>query len=218
MLRQLFGARLDEEVESTQTDNTSENSGDTGVNNQTTVNDNSVPDGTNGDNSENTPVASENTDNSNNKNNDTQVNGGDNMPIFEDGWFNSENGEVDESKIKNPEALEAIRAITNKYNQEREQRVISDSLTEELKNYSLNVSDATLKKVLDLSNVKIGKDGKPVGIKEAIEAVKTAEPGFFKDKEKESNPLNEGFNPVDKKTALSEDEIINMAYGQENQE
>ena len=121
------------------------------------------------------------------------------MVLFEDGWFNSETGEIDESKIKNPEVLSAIQSITGRYKKEKEDRMIADSLNDELKNYSLNVSEDTLRKVLDMTNVKIDKDGKVVGIKEALENLKTAEPGFFKDKEKESNPLNEGFNPVEKK-------------------
>ena len=34
---------------------------------------------------------------------------------------------------------------------------------------------------------------------EAIEALKSSEPGFFKNKEQEDNPLNQGFNPVEKR-------------------
>ena len=77
--------------------------------------------------------------------------------------------------------------------------MIADSLNNELKNYSLNVSEDTLRKVIDMSKVSIDKDNNVTGVKEALEALKTAEPGFFKDKEKESNPLNEGFNPVEKR-------------------
>lgn len=121
-----------------------------------------------------------------------------NMAMFEDGWFNSDTGEIDESKITNTEALGAIKMIKDKLNKDNEARLISDSLNDELKNYSLNVSEDTLRKVLDMSKVKIGEDNKVTGVKEALEALKTAEPGFFKDKEKESNPLNEGFNPVEK--------------------
>ena len=138
----------------------------------------------------------ENKDSSNNG-------GGETMELFEDGWFNSETGEIDESKIKNQEVLSAIQSITGRYKKEKEDRMIADSLNDELKNYSLNVSEDTLRKVLDMTNVKIDKDGKVVGIKEALENLKTAEPGFFKDKEKESNPLNEGFNPVEKKNTDS---------------
>lgn len=122
-----------------------------------------------------------------------------NMAIFEDGWFNSDTGEIDESKITNTEALGAIKMIKDKLNKDKEAKLISDSLNTELKNYSLNVTEDTLRKVLDMSNVKIGEDNKVTGVKEALEALKKAEPGFFKDKEKESNPLNEGFNPVEKR-------------------
>lgn len=121
------------------------------------------------------------------------------MEIFEDGWMNNETGEIDESKIKNPEVLAAVQAITGRVKAERDKRMIADSLNNELKNYSLNVSEDTLRKVLDMSKVSIDKDNNVTGVKEALEALKTAEPGFFKDKEKESNPLNEGFNPVEKR-------------------
>ena len=133
------------------------------------------------------------------KNEKAEVNEMADVKMFEDGWFDEASGSVDLSKIKNPEALAAIQLLTNKYKAEKEQRLISDSLNDTLKEYSLAVSEDTLRKVLDTSGVKIDKDGKVVGVKEAIEALKTTEPGFFKDKEKESNPLNEGFNPVEKK-------------------
>lgn len=141
---------------------------------------------------ENKPGSGEGEENPDNGGNDV-------MDIFEDGWMNNETGEIDETKIKNPEVLAAVQAITGRVKAERDQRMIADSLNNELKNYSLNVSEDTLRKVLDMSKVSIDKDNKVTGVKEALEALKTAEPGFFKDKEKESNPLNEGFNPVDKR-------------------
>lgn len=146
------------------------------------------------------------------ENKGTEENGGVDMVLFETGWFNSETGEVDESKIKNTEVLAAIKTLTGRYTQEKNQRLISDSLNDELKNYSLNVSNETLRKMLDMSEIKVDKDGKAVGVKEAIEKLKTAEPGVFKDKDKESNPLNEGFNPVEKKTTMSEDKLIELIF------
>ena len=139
-----------------------------------------------------------NLDNQNEKIEDTVEEKEVSTVLFQDGWFNEENGEVDETKITDPEALKAIRTLTSRYKEERDKRLISDSLNEELKNYSLAVSDDTLKKVLNMSNIKIDKEGKVIGVKESIEELKSSEPGFFKDKEKESNPLNEGFNPVEK--------------------
>jgi hypothetical protein len=134
--------------------------------------------------------------------------------IFEEGWLDTTSGKINFEKIKNPETLEAIKTLSGMYQAEKEQRLISDSLSETLKSYSLTVSEDTFKKVLDTSGVKIDKEGKVVGIKEAIESLRTSEPGFFKDKEKESNPLNEGFNPVEKPTATTDDELVSLAYGQ----
>ena len=198
MLRQVFGSKIDEEIKLDEV-NTGENTGETSETEPPTEvekPDNSKLETETGDNKGETP---EEVGDQVNDNKDTVNDGGESVAIFEAGWYNSETGEIDESKIKNPEALEAIKTVTSKYQAERDQRVISDSLNDELKNYSLAVSEDTLRKVLDMSNVKIGKDGKATGVKEALEALKTSEPGFFKDKEKESNPLNEGFNPVEKK-------------------
>lgn len=150
-----------------------------------------------------------------NKNTDNTDEGGKNMPIFEDGWFNSESGLVDETKIKNTEALAAIKLLTERYQAERNQRAIYDSVTDVLKDYSLSVSDGTIRKNLDLSNVSFDKDGKVIGVKEAVESLKTAEPGLFKDKDN-SSPILEGFNPVEKSMTVTEDDLIKMAYGTEN--
>lgn len=200
ILKQLLGSKVDEEVEITETTTKQEETKEDAPDNKdTTVSDKdekeNIDNGVD-DKKEDTP---ENNDSVVNNKTDTSESGGENMVLFEEGWFNSETGEVDESKIKNPEALAAIQTLTARVKQEKEQRMIADSLSEELKNYSLNVSEDTLKRVLDMTNVKIDKENKVVGVKEALEALKTKEPGFFKDKEKESNPLNEGFNPVEKR-------------------
>ena len=223
-LKQLLGSKADEEVDTTtkpdetdtgkedetkeKEDDTKEKEDDTKEKEETVKkeetkekvksadNEKESKDKVNDRSEDNKDKALENKDNS-------STDGGETMELFEDGWFNSETGEIDESKIKNQEVLSAIQSITGRYKKEKEDRMIADSLNDELKNYSLNVSEDTLRKVLDMTNVKIDKDGKVVGIKEALENLKTAEPGFFKDKEKESNPLNEGFNPVEKKNTDS---------------
>lgn len=199
ILKQLLGSKVDEEVEITETTTKQEETKEDAPDNKdTTASDKDEKENINNgvdDKKEDTP---DNKDTAVDNKTDTSEKGDENMAIFEEGWFNSETGEVDESKIKNPEALAAIQTLTARVKQEKEQRMIADSLSEELKNYSLNVSEDTLKKVLDMTNVKIDKENKVVGVKEALEALKTKEPGFFKDKEKESNPLNEGFNPVEK--------------------
>lgn len=207
VLRQLLGSKVDEEVSLNEPTKTKEetkegepdNEGTDPKENRTDPKDGGTDPKENGTDPKGEGKASENGDGAEDNKPGTPEKGGENMGIFEEGWFNSETGEVDESKIKNPEALAAIQTLTARVRQEKEQRMIADGLSEELKNYSLNVSEDTLRRVLDLSNVKLDKNNKVTGIKEALEDLKTKEPGFFKDKDKESNPLNEGFNPVEKR-------------------
>jgi hypothetical protein len=200
VLKQLLGSKADEEVELDENSNKQEETKEDAPGDKTTTV-SEKKDEESKDNGVETKKeeAPKNDDTNVDNKTDTSEKGGDGMALFEEGWFNSETGEVDESKIKNPEALAAIQTLTARVKQEKDQRLIADSLSEELKNYSLNVSEDTLKRVLDMSNVKLDKDNKVTGVKEALEELKTKEPGFFKDKEKESNPLNEGFNPVEKR-------------------
>ena len=123
-----------------------------------------------------------------------------NMAIFEEGWFDSTSGKINFDKIKNDEVLAAIKVLNDKYVDEKNQRMINDSINDELKKYKLAVSDETFRKVLDMSGIKVDTDGKVTGVKEALDKLKSSEPTFFKDVEKESNPLNEGFSPVDKQS------------------
>lgn len=203
ILRDMFGTKLDEEIEI-----------DVPLNNNTPTSDEKDKDDKlDEDEVDDKKDTSETKDEELNKDDDTSKTTDDvvkndvdtevkNMvetKLFEDGWFDPATGKIDESKIKSVEALEAIRSMNKAYTAEKEQRMIADGLATALKDYSLNVSEDTLKKVLDMKDVKIDETGTVVGIKDALEALKTAEPGFFKNKEKESNPLNEGFNPVEKK-------------------
>lgn len=198
MLRQLFGSKLEEDIndvdkpavdEKQDSDNTDNNNEDdinnTDENNNTTDN---KPD------NETDTTDTADTDNKQ----DTLDNGGNTMDIFEEGWYDETSGKIDTSKIKNPEVLAAIQKLEGRYSQERDARAISDALRGELSNYSIRVSENTLEKMLDMSGIKV-KDGKVTGIKEALDALKQSEPGIFKNKDNEDNPLNEGFNPVEKR-------------------
>lgn len=120
--------------------------------------------------------------------------------IFEDGWFNSETGEIVEERIKDDKVREAIKLVRDRYETaDRVEKINRAVDTELATNYSLAVKPETIKKMLDLKEVQVDKDGKVIGVKEAIETLRESEPGLFKDKEKETNPLKEGFNPVVKK-------------------
>lgn len=198
-LSKLLVGKLDEEIDIDLGDESKDDKSEPNKTDESTKDDKSEVEKVNSEEEKDKVDTSEKTTDKVEKDEKAEVKEMADIKMFEDGWFDEASGNVDLGKIKNPEALAAIQLLTNKYKAEQDKRLISDSLNDTLKEYSLAVSEDTLRKVLDTSGVKIDKDGKVVGVKEAIEALKTAEPGFFKDKEKESNPLNEGFNPVEKK-------------------
>lgn len=205
MLKQLFGSKLDEDIDDAdkpavdkkQDLDNIDNNNDDGVNNADENNDttdnNTSTDGSKPNNETDTTDTVDTVDKQ-----DTLDTGGDTMDIFEEGWYDETSGRIDTSKIKNPEVLAAIQKLDSRYSQERDARAISDALKAELSNYSIRVSENTLEKMLDMSSIKV-KDGKVTGIKEALDALKQSEPGIFKNKDNEDSPLNEGFNPVEKK-------------------
>lgn len=198
ILKEVFGTKLEEEIdldESTLEEKPEDKQ--TNNNKEEKVNDTSKKEDVKTDDKEHTEAKTEEV-----------------VKIFEEGWYDATSGKINFDKIKNTEVLEAIKVLNGAYVAEKESKLINDTINSTIKEYSLNVSEETLKKVLDTSGVKIDTDGKVVGVKEALEALKTSEPGFFKDKAKESNSINEGFNPVEKPTTLSDDELVEVAYGQ----
>ena len=199
VLNKLLVGKLDEEIDIDLDDETKEDKSEHDKTDESTKEKEEDINKVNSEEEKEKVDTSEEKDDNIKKDEKAEVNEMADVKMFEDGWFDEASGSVDLSKIKNPEALAAIQLLTNKYKAEKEQRLINDSLNDTLKEYSLAVSEDTLRKMLDTSGVKIDKDGKVVGVKEAIETLKTAEPALFKDKEKESNPLNEGFNPTEKK-------------------
>lgn len=122
-----------------------------------------------------------------------------NSTIFEDGWFDEVGGIVDTSKIKDDSVKNAFDMVLKWYADQKRSGLIDRAVDDELKtNYLLNVKPERLKSMLDLTNITVEGDTVS-GVKEAIETLKTEEPGLFRDKAKESNPLNEGFNPVERR-------------------
>lgn len=120
-----------------------------------------------------------------------------NQTMFENGWFNSDKLTVDKSKIKSAEALEAINQVLEVVTSNANRAVIDRAVAEAITGCNSVVSESTLINMLDLSNVTV-KDGKAVGVNEAIEALKSKEPKLFSEPKEESNPIKEGFNPVNK--------------------
>ena len=55
-----------------------------------------------------------------------------NMAIFEEGWFDSASGKINFDKIKNDEVLAAIKVLNDKYVDEKNQRMINDSINDRI--------------------------------------------------------------------------------------
>lgn len=186
LVKKLFGTdNLDEEVKLEDQESQSEPTGKGNQEQQNTNND------TNNQN-QNQPNSQNNQLNNVSDANQEEV---EDMNIFELGWYDEKTGKINLKKIKNEEVRGVIEALTTRHTQEMQARDIQDAITSELGNYQLNVSTDTLKKMLDTSGIKFDDTGKIVGIKDAIENVKKAEPGLFKDKAKETTPFQEPFNP-----------------------
>lgn len=113
---------------------------------------------------------------------------------YEEGFY--VDGKFNLNKINDKAFKDAISDYL-KINQAKDnQRLIDDAYQAELKTRKLGISESTFKKVIDLSGVKV-IDGKVTGMKEAFDALNN-ETGIYK---KASNPIYEGFNPVDNKSA-----------------
>lgn len=208
LLKMLLGSKLDEEININMSDSNNVNKSESnkseenkGQKDESTKDKNVGSEETNSNKGKTDDKTSEQKEVKTEVNDSTGKEEVKNMAIFEEGWFDSTSGKINFDKIKNDEVLAAIKVLNDKYVDEKNQRMINDSINDELKNYKLAVSDETFRKVLDMSNIKIDADGKVTGVKEALDKLKSSEPTFFKDVEKESNPLNEGFSPVDKQSS-----------------
>lgn len=209
LLKMIFGTKLDEEINLEGTSN----SGTEDTTSTSTGGGDNTGAGDGGDPGTGT---SENTDGAGDTGTDDNNGEDKEMPVtFGDGWFNRETMTFDLSKISDEATKAALQSVADAMKANNENLAIERAINDQIAKAGINVSNETFKKVLNTENIKVGTDGKVIGITEAFEALRKSEPSFFKEPSKESNPLNEGFSPVEKKGTLTEDEIINMAYGQE---
>ena len=118
--------------------------------------------------------------------------------IIEDGWYNKETGIFDESKVKDPVVLDAIKSLVGVIDGNKQTSLINDAINAEVAKYQFNISKDNVLKLIDLSAVKV-EDGKVVGVKEAFDTFKTNEPNVFKLDNAPNggnNPLTQGFNTL----------------------
>lgn len=182
-LKKMFGDKLDSEIEMEESDGNGEGTGDKddGAGGET---DDAKEDGNKVDVKDST-------------NKDGKVE--ETMSVLESGWYDAKTGKIDTTKVKDETVLEALNMLNNNINSTKEEFMVTNAVNEAVSKMQLSISTDMFKKLIDTSNIKV-KDGKVVGLTEALDAVKTAEPGIFKGEQKkaENNPLNQGFDPVTK--------------------
>jgi len=115
-------------------------------------------------------------------------------PVVLEGWYNSTTRTIDESKVTDPDVLASLKLINDVNTKMMNDRLIADAVSAEIASHKATVSAATLQKVLDLSKVTV-VDGKVTGVKEAVTALKSTEPKMFQ-ANPSGSPLTEGFNPA----------------------
>lgn len=123
------------------------------------------------------------------------------VPVFNDGWFDKKTMTFDLSKINDEDTKAALQSVADAMVENNNNLAIEKAINSEIRKAGLNVSVDTFRRCLDTSGVKVGTDGKVTGVTEAFEALRKSDPKLFKQINKESNPLNEGFSPVDKTNA-----------------
>lgn len=124
------------------------------------------------------------------------------VEIFAEGWFNEETCEIDLTKINDETVVKAFERVMTSFTTREEMRKIKDAIMEAISKESINVKPETIYNLLDKEDIKL-VDGKVHGVGDALKKLKDDEPGLFKEKGKESNPINEGFDPVNKKSSTN---------------
>lgn len=123
------------------------------------------------------------------------------------------------NEVDNEDLKVLLKSVNNsvktRTNNEKINKAISDKVNS-LKLIDGITSDVVIK-MLDTTGIKI-QDDEVVGIDEAFDNLVKSQAGLFKaNKETDKpSPMLEGFSkPMDKNSPFSEEDIINLAYGQE---
>lgn len=186
VLKRILGDNLDVDVDLTSEDNSNSDVVEKPTSNSSATNNDSTTD----------TVVSENSTSTETVKNVVS----EHVPLFTEGWFDDVTGTLDFDKISNPEVADALKRVVENHNMKRadilKDNAINTALSEK---YPLNVSRDLVTKLINRDSLTVNGD-KVSGVDAAIEAVRASEPNIFKDASKESNPLNEGFDPVTKTT------------------
>ena len=134
-------------------------------------------------------------------------------PIFAEGF---DVDKPDVSKINDPEVKKMFETLLANQEATNNSKLIEEAIDLEMKNYNIKVKPETIKSLLNREGITV-KDGKVEGVKQCFDSLAKNDTSLFGKYQKVTSPLDENFSPINKggDGQMSEEELINMAYGQE---
>lgn len=138
-----------------------------------------------------------------NNSQDSTVEKTDNKPKEEHSMvpkYNTKTGLFDLAGIEDAELKAVLKLANDTVKTNNNKAVIDKAIDNKISTLKLTkgISNNLIKKSLDVTNIKVNDDGQVTGVDEAFDALKKSEAGLFisEDTTQNSNPLLEGFNPV----------------------
>lgn len=138
-----------------------------------------------------------------NNSQDSTVEKTDNKPKEEHSMvpkYNTKTGLFDLAGIEDAELKAVLKLANDTVKTNNNKAVIDKAIDNKISTLKINkgISNNLIKKSLDVTNIKVNDDGQVTGVDEAFDALKKSEAGLFisEDTTQNSNPLLEGFNPV----------------------
>lgn len=114
--------------------------------------------------------------------------------------YNTKTGLFDLAGIEDAELKAVLKLANDTVKTNNNKAVIDKAIDNKISTLKLTkgISNNLIKKSLDVTNIKVNDDGQVTGVDEAFDALKKSEAGLFisEDTTQNSNPLLEGFNPV----------------------
>lgn len=115
--------------------------------------------------------------------------------------YNTKTGLFDLAGIEDAELKAVLKLANDTVKTNNNKAVIDKAIDNKISTLKLTkgISNNLIKKSLDVTNIKVNDDGQVTGVDEAFDALKKSEAGLFvaeNENKQGSNPLLEGFNPV----------------------
>lgn len=115
--------------------------------------------------------------------------------------YNTKTGLFDLAGIEDAELKAVLKLANDTVKTNNNKAVIDKAIDNKISTLKIakGISNNLIKKSLDVTNIKVNDDGQVTGVDEAFDALKKSEAGLFvaeNENKQGSNPLLEGFNPV----------------------